>query len=255
MMRIIFALVLSILFISTTCQLIGGGDHDYQPHGVEKKTETSIIGGGDHDYVPHGVEKKTEKSIIGGGDHDYVPHGLKFLESIIDTIVAKFGGLAGGDGGFHDYLFRATREELTGWALGLEGYHRDGKMILGGLHDRINSMTKEDILAYVQKELAEHKEINNFEKLNELIAKKPVLKLGGGIHDIIRALPREELNQWAIAAETYHRMITNKTNMRGGIHDYVARMETEAVIAYIMNQVEDHPELNSRSKFDELCKK
>jgi len=211
-----------------------------------------MILGGLHDRI----NSMTKEDILAYVQKELAEHKeINNFEKLNELIANKPVLKAGGDGGFHDYLFRATREELTGWALGLEGYHRDGKMILGGLHDRINSMTKEDILAYVQKELAEHKEINNFEKLNELIANKPVPNLGGGIHDIIRALPREELNQWAIAAETYHRMITNKTNMRGGIHDYVSRMETEAVIAYIMNQVEDHPELNSRAKFDELCKK
>lgn len=40
---------------------IGGGDHDYIPHG--------------HDYIPHGKDTVKHFSILGGDTRDFLPHG------------------------------------------------------------------------------------------------------------------------------------------------------------------------------------
>merc|ERR1719167_254458 len=47
--------------------LIGGDDHDVQPHGDQ------VLGGDDLDLIPHGDQ------VLGGDDHDLVPHGDQVL--------------------------------------------------------------------------------------------------------------------------------------------------------------------------------
>jgi len=67
------------------------------------------------------------------------------------------GANLGGDGGLHAVLFRLPREKLITLALTTEAYHRDvlDRHLFGGLDDYISTLSNEQIIEYIIKEVRE----------------------------------------------------------------------------------------------------
>jgi len=134
--------------------------------------------------------------------------------------------------------------------------------LIGGLHDYINSLTNDQVIDYILREVKEHPEIANKNKLEGLVTKylHPPATLPlpegimGGIHDYIFRLPRDKLNLWALAAEKYHREVNNE-HLLGGLDDYLSSLSDKQVIDYILKEVKEHPELGKSKKLDELVTK
>ena len=176
----------------------------------------------------------------------------------------------GGDGGLHDNIWRTERPVLNNWAIATEKYHRNinNLTIIGGIHDFINNLTDKQVIDYIVKEIKEHHELSSGKKLDELVDEyglnpaKPVeqpkkempIIIGGdgGIHDIIFTLPRNKIEEWALACEKLHRKINNTTQVIGGLHDYISTFTNEQITEYILKEVKEHPEISSPSKLDEL---
>jgi len=76
--------------------------------------------------------------------------------------------------------------------------------------------------------------------------------LGGGIHDILPTLSREELERWALAAERFHNKVNGREGIIGGLHDYIRSLSVEEIITYINKKVEEHSEINSQKAFEDL---
>jgi len=207
--------------------------------------------GGLHDYI----NKLTNQEVI-----DYIYKELREHPEVHN--LGKLNGLSvaavqqivvGGDGGLHDVIWRTPRPQLDQWALSLEKVHNNNQQVLGGLHDYISGMSNQDVINYINKEVKEHPEYSNLQKLNSLSSGvQSTPKLGGGLEDYIRNTPRETLNNWAIASEKYEREVKNLT-LRGGIHDYVRFISTEQVVEYILKKAKEFPELNNVAKLNGLC--
>jgi len=177
----------------------------------------------------------------------------------------------GGDGGLHDFIWRLPREKLNSWALATEAYHRDinHQHLMGGLDDYVTSLTNEQVVEYIMKEVKEHPEIANQEKLDSLTTKyninvnsvhQPIKEVqksdttgriggDGGLHDYIWRLPRATLESWAFATEKYH---NKNEQLLGGLHDYIASLTNQQVIDFVMKEVKEHPEIASGEKLDSL---
>jgi HD superfamily phosphohydrolase YqeK len=78
---------------------------------------------------------------------------------------------------------------------------------------------------------------------------------GSGIHDYLPQLERNEMEAWALATEYHHRLVTNTTNLIGGLHDYIGSLTNKQVIEYITKKVNEHPELNNDNQMKTLVNK
>jgi hypothetical protein len=76
----------------------------------------------------------------------------------------------GHDGGLHDYIWREPREVIERWALTAEYHHREmtNTHVLGGIHDYIATMNKEEIIDYIFSQIKQHPELNSRESLEKL---------------------------------------------------------------------------------------
>jgi len=190
----------------------------------------------------------------------------------INTAAKPPGHGVGADGGLHDFIFTLPRDKLTSWALTTEAYHRDVKHqhLMGGLDDYISSLTNQQIIDYIMREVKEHPEIANKDKLDALSTKYnidinsvheatpeapksvgPVIGGDGGLHDVLFRTDRDTLDKWALSTEKYHRQVNN-LHLMGGLHDYINSLSNEQVIEYITKETKEHPEIASPLKLNAL---
>jgi len=127
---------------------------------------------------------------------------------------------------------------------------------LGGLHDYIGVMNKNDIKKYIMAEAGEHKEINHIDLLNGLVAKFKInftsrqdLTLDLALEDV----PRTTLINYALTTEKYHRDINN-LQLLGGLHDYVDTLSNKKLIEYIVKEANEHVELDTIEKLAQVAK-
>jgi len=240
-----------------------------------RQTNNLHLYGGLDDYI----ETLTNEQVI-----DYIMNEVKEHPEIasstkLDTLVSQFKisgkthkaiaptaptGPIGGDGGLHDYIFRIERETLNTWALATEKYHRKANNLhlMGGLDDYIHSLSKDQVIEYIMKEVKEHPEIASGKKLDSLVSeyqiKNPASHGGlssgpiggdGGLHDYIWTLSRPKLESYAFVFENYH---NNNQQVLGGLHDYINTLSNQQVIDYIMKEAKEHPEIANASKLDTL---
>jgi hypothetical protein len=147
-----------------------------------------------------------------------------------------------------------SREKLQARALAAEKYHRSltGRSILGGLHDRINSMSDEDLARYISKEQREHPELNLNEKVNEygLLSEESQLK---DLEHMLYRTDRLTLINYALATEAGHRIENKQTGLKGGLHDYVYTLSDDEIRQIIMAEATEHKSFNSFSKLQNLA--
>jgi len=74
----------------------------------------------------------------------------------------------------------------------------------------------------------------------------------GGVHDFIFTLSRETLIRWGFTTEKYHRQVNNQTELLGGLEDYIYGLTNEQIIAYVLKEIDEHPELDSKEHLDTL---
>ena len=233
-----------------------------------RKVNNLHIYGGLHEYI----NSLSNQEVI-----EYIMREVKEHPEIasstkLDSLSAEYGLTGaveshnfGGDGGLHDYIFRLPRNTLESWALASEKYHNQGQLIMGGLHDYINNLSNQQLIEHIMKEVKEHPEIASGAKLDSLVAQygisgnstTPIVSneneaIRGGIHDIVRSLDRKSLISWALAMDKYNH---EKQPGRGGIDDYVNKLEDNEIRNFIFKQVQSYPELNSRMAIEGLIKK
>jgi HD superfamily phosphohydrolase YqeK len=254
-----------------------GGIHDYiwrmdrpslnkwalTTEKYHRNTNNQQLFGGLHDYI----STLSNQQVI-----DYIMKEVKEHPELtagkIDSLSAEYGitgevekpllQMGGNDGGLHDYIWRLPRTTLDSWALAAEKYHNKEQITLGGLHDYIATLSNQQVIEYIMKEVKEHPEIASGNKLDALVTKytTPVVNsgpiMGGGLHDVVRALDRQSLIAYALAMDEYSH---EKSPRLGGIHDYVNTLQDEEIRNFILKQAETFPELNNRIAVEGLVKK
>jgi hypothetical protein len=108
------------------------------------------------------------------------------------------------------YLLQKPVEELRTHAVNAERIARPG--IMGGIHDFVNTLEKEQIISFILKLAVENKKLlsldfYNVEETTEMIylSEDPVFETHGGLHDYIYRTERDTLMVWALTAEKYEK--------------------------------------------------
>lgn len=177
------------------------------------------------------------------------PEFLK--ENQLDTLVNRtkvnnegiFGGLI-------DYLKDFNIVEIRKLALAGEKYDREQKKIilLGGLHDYIETLTLENVRKIVQSYIMTYNELNENGKFEELAGVQR-----GALISEYRENDNDNLIKLCLAIEKYIRQKTG-SKAKGGIHDYVHRLSTDELIHYINNSTEKYPEIATKEVYDKFLK-
>jgi len=190
------------------------------------------------------------------------PSNSLVLETSVPMLSAGVEPLIGG--GLHDIIMSQSRQTLERWALTAEKHHEKvtGKHLIGGLHGRLNPLTKEEYAKYVMDMAQTHPELNSAKRLDTLSLtygiitdlsdgsqKEPLI--GGGLHDILRTKSIDELKAWALTAEAHHNAVTGESII-GGIHGRQNPLTKEEYENYILDMAQIYPELNSPIELDRL---
>ena len=199
--RIILITLLSIISLAVS-QKIGGGDHDIVAHKIVTLTnflrEKSLEDLREFCVKVEQWRSETKKEMFIGVFADIakkfnkddamkyiVTSGLRYSElldlSFFSALMApkklEFLGEAqeihAQVGGLHDFIWRLPRDTLENFALTAEKFSNDkkGRHLLGGLHDRIRSMSDREIAEYVLDRAQEYPELDSYSTLNQLAAK------------------------------------------------------------------------------------
>lgn len=282
-----FITIFLILCTANTMKdMPGSGIHDYI-HGLQRedlekwalaaeKYHKVSLGndresmGGLHDYIRLMSNNELKEYITKEAQEHPEINSVSAFKALIEkhSIQGPRRHKVGGDGGLSSMLWRTERETLIKWALACEKYHNNGQIILGGLHDILPNMTREDLLIFIRKETKEHDELNHLGRLNQLAGvvrqdeekvegiasylgsflrgseKKEHVWQIGGIHDYIFQAPREKLETWALAVEEYVRNVKN-VKVLGGIHDYISIATNQEIASYILDMAKKYEELDS----------
>jgi len=259
--------------------LIGGGDHDYSwQHATIFGNNTQIIGGGDHDY------SWKNKTIIGGDDHDLVPHGNSTNSTSTVMLLAENAHEAKKFDAdyiwFHlnqikQSLKEKSLEELKTTALKMEEYERKKTgPLMGGLHDYIDTLTKEDLTDYILKKVFNNQELLEIETFNTvsketstesnnvmLLAEKAEepKKFDADyiwfhltqIKQVLKEKSIEELKTIALNVEEFERKKTGP--LMGGLHDYINTLTKEDLTDYIVKGCFNNKELLDMEVFNTVA--
>lgn len=169
------------------------------------------------------------------------------LNTLVNRIKVENAGLFGG---LIDYLKDFNIIEVRKLALAGEKYDREQKKIilLGGLHDYIDTLSLENIRKIIHSYIMTYNELNENGKLEELAG----VKRNALISDY-RENDNESLIKLCLAIEKYIREKTG-SHSKGGIHDYVHRLSSDELIEYINTSTEKFPELGTKEMYDKLLK-
>jgi len=167
-----------------------------------------------------------------------------------DSNTKSANPLIGGD--LHDILRTKDLESLKTWALTLESHHNKvtGTTIIGGIHGRKESLTKEEYSNYILDMTNLYPNLKNARVLDQLSISygfaNPSLLQFGGLHDYLLRQDINILEKWALAAEAHHNAKTGMVII-GGIHGRKEPLSKVEFAQYIMDMSRIYPELSSAS--------
>jgi predicted MPP superfamily phosphohydrolase len=172
---------------------------------------------------------------IGGGDHDIVAFNIINLRN---------------------RLANNSIVELQSYALTLEKYNNNGKHILGGIHDYVHQMSKDDLIKFIVNVVHKKKELLDEGKFKSIVEgtqtvflaveAKPILGLGG-LHDYIFRMDMDTLVRWAHTCQAHDNKITKKQNDLK-----VEEMTKEQLMSFILGMAKQYPGLDSSTELDRL---
>jgi hypothetical protein len=183
-------------------------------------------------------------SCLGGGDHDIIAFKINNLRNKLkeNTIV-----------------------ELKVYALKLENYAAHGKQVLGGLHDYVHTMPREDLIKYIISVCYKNQELFEEEKFTSIVqagtekvflaVEEPNSAIGkiGGIHDYLFRQPRSTLIRWALTGEAHERKVKG-VELLGGLEDYIDTLSDVEIANYVAEKAKNYKDLDSGDKLDSLAK-
>lgn len=169
------------------------------------------------------------------------PKSSSDIESIINTLNSK------------------TIEELKPIALKLEKYwyNKRGGKILGGLHDYINLISKEDLITFCKKIIEENEELKNIQKFTEVVnSENSALNpsnIKEGLHDNIFLMPRNVLFKWALALKAFENSKNpNEKKDLLKLNKEFSNMSNFDLIQFILSLTRKYKEIDSESQLNKL---
>ena len=182
------------------------------------------------------------RPAIGGGDHDIIAYKIRNMKN---------------------YLNEKSVDQLKTEALKMEAYvnKKSGHMILGGLHDYIESLSKEELVQVMSKMMLNNLELLDVVMYESVISPEhnvlsflaEVPQKVGGLHDYIFTIDEDTLRTWAIAVDRYHSEKNGEKPIGGGIHDRLRTMKKLDFIEYILKMIRQYPNLDSSIELNQLC--
>lgn len=191
--------------------------------------------GGLHDYAHTLNKEQLEKACLTLISRWEELQKEGFLDELLTNSGSRLGGAR--FGGIEDYLFRMDIQDLKKLALASEDYDRKKRdiVLLGGLHDYIDSLDASDIVNLISDYIKQYPELRNPGTLEEL-AKIPK----GGFAFLVNQLSAEDLKNTCLALEKYDRKARG-IHLLGGLHDYIDTLTTEDLTSYIRKMVDVYP--------------
>jgi hypothetical protein len=154
-------------------------------------------------------------------------------------------------GGVVERLQALDRKKLEAISLAVDQYHRkeDKDMLIGGgIHDYLWRASDDEIRAYIAKELKEHPELDDI-AIIESMAKEYEKKDHGieitqGVRIYLASLDKDHLAKLALGLEKYHRKQTGQDGLIGGLHDYITNLSEDDLRDSIVSEIKCHTEMN-----------
>lgn len=154
-------------------------------------------------------------------------------------------------GGIEDYLFKMNLEDLKNMALAGESYDRTQRkvILLGGLHDYIDSLSKDQVYEIIMNYVRQYPELRRSGFL-ESLAGIP----DKGFESLLQNYDLPKLKKTALSLEAYDRDV-RKIRLMGGLHDYIDTLTAENLIEYIRRKGEAYPEIRNEEKLNSIVSK
>ena len=151
-------------------------------------------------------------------------------------------------GGLEDYLWRMSESEIRQMAIAAESYDRKkrGVVVLGGLEDYADSLSKEELYGIITKYVKSYPELRTPGVLEEL-SNLPQ----GGYSNLLGSYDIEKLRSICLSIEKYDRT-KRQAFLIGGLHDYIMKLTTEDLVNYIRKMSLKYPELRNKEKLEEI---
>lgn len=154
-------------------------------------------------------------------------------------------------GGVEDYLFKMSLEDLKKIALAGESYDRTQRkvILLGGLHDYIDSLSKDQVYEIIMNYVRQYPELRRSGFL-ESLAGIP----NKGFESFLASYNIGQLQKTALALESYDRDV-RQIRLMGGLHDYIDTLTEENLIEYIRRKGDAYPEIRNEERLRAIVDK
>jgi hypothetical protein len=178
------------------------------------------------------VRENSADGLIGGGDHDNTAFKLNRMRN---------------------HLAEKSLDELKKEAFKLEIYinSKSKNPILGGLHDYIDTISKEELIEVMSGMILnniELLELNLYESVVDPLEveekKEDEPAFVGGLVDYIWRQTDDVLRQWALTCDKFDKEKRN-IKLLGGLDDYVNTLTREQLMEIILKHAKTYPQLNS----------
>jgi predicted CopG family antitoxin len=224
----------------------------------KKATGTQGPKGGLHDYIWRLTDDEIRKIILKwSNEHVELdsPEKLRTLLNQPDEIIPPKPSDQPIDSSVNKYLISLSREDLLKLAYETEKVHKKSigaEGTVGGLHDYAWRLPDDEIRKIIMKEAQEHQEINSKEKLMTLLENHLIFltsqPTNNEIKNYLLTLERKDLEKLAYATEKVHKKSIGAEGTEGGLHDYIWRLSEDEIRDIIINETEEHEQLNSKEK-------
>lgn len=205
--------------------------------------------GGLHDYAHLLTQKQLVEATVAIAKKWPELYEEGKLASIMGRQAVRLQGAT--FGGIEDYLFKMDLEDLKSVALAGESYDRTQRKVflLGGLHDYIDSLSKDQVYEIIMNYVRQYPELRKPGYL-EALAGIP----DKGFENLLKNYKIEKLKETALALEAYDRDVRN-IRLMGGLHDYIDSLTVENLIEYIRRKGEAYPEIRNEEKLNAVVAK
>jgi HD superfamily phosphohydrolase YqeK len=206
--------------------------------------------GGLHDYIDRLTDGNIVDIIIDYSKDlaDYKTYDK--LLSLINTAPLEISAIT-------ERLNKKTKEELAHIGIAADEYdrRRSDTLRLGGLHDYVWRLEKNDIISIIISYCKKWPELLQEQYFSEILDVKSdeTHNIIGGFEDYVWKLDKEDLIACALACEEYDR---NKMGIKilGGLHDYINSLNDDQIIKILTDYIHKYPELRLAGVIEKIAK-